>query len=201
MRSGNTELLPLFPYFGRGAMLPAGGIFRGTPGKEWSQFFHQNTQDEVVVCFGSHGGLLQTGQMFHAPNLHGVNSQLRDAHDPDSFIVVTITQRQSDDGEQHEAKVFRCGQCHHHLLRHEFESTPPDRPTKPYPDFPTLTEGRVAVERLNRDGLLTCPECGYENPPFPLDAWGWGRWAEQNETVNLARRALEARADADLQGD
>src|SRR5207237_952168 len=59
MQSGNTQLLPLFPYFGEGAVVPCGAILRGEPGADWGHFFHWNTVDEVVVVYGGRGGLLQ----------------------------------------------------------------------------------------------------------------------------------------------
>jgi hypothetical protein len=202
LRSGNSQLLPLFPYFGRGAIVPAGALFAGDAGSEWGHFFHCNSQDEIVVCFGSSGGMLRTGQILSTPNMHGVNSQLKDPHDPSSFIVVTVTQRQSVAATQRETKIFRCGRCHAHLLDHEFDATPRDESRDgPYAEFPTLTQGRVAVERLNSaEGLLHCRECGYDNPPFPLEAWGWGRWEERRRVVNRARRALDARAHDELGG-
>ena len=63
MRSTTTQLLPLFPYLGPGAMLPAGALFRGRPGAEYGRFFHRNSEEEVSVCFGGQNALGAAGVM------------------------------------------------------------------------------------------------------------------------------------------
>lgn len=197
MQSANTELVPLFPYYGPGAMVPCGALFRGKPDNDMGHFFHFNTQDEIVCVFGANGALLKTGQVLANPKLHGVNTFLRDPDDPDSFLVITITQRQSDGDDQDESLIFRCKACHEHLLEHRFSTVPADESDDRWPDFPTLGEGVAPVERFNADeGIRTCPKCGFVNPTFPLEKWGWAQWSRQRETVNMAWRALAATAGA-----
>lgn len=195
MQAANTELVPFFPYYGPGAFIPAGAIFRGEPGLDMGHFFHRNSVDEVACVYGAHQGMLQTGQVFATAKLHGVNSFLKKPEDPRSFMVLTVTQRQADSGPQHEEFVFRCGRCHAHLLVHPVDSVPEDDATDRYAPFATLTQSVVPVERLNADEeMRTCKECGYLNPRFPLDRWGWKQWETQRQTVNLARESLVALA-------
>ena len=199
MQSANTELVPIFPYYGHGAFVPCGALFKGEPGLDMGHFFHNNTVDEVVCVFGGNNAMLQTGQVIATPKLHGVNTFLKKPQDPESFLVIAITQRQSDDGDQREALLFRCAKCHEHLLDWEFTSTPKDQPGDRYPEFVTLTEGVEPAEKYNADeAIRTCSKCGYLNPPFPLELWGWKKWAVQQRTVNDARKALLAKADAQL---
>jgi hypothetical protein len=203
MQSGNTQLLPLFPYLGQGAIVPCGAILRGEPGADWGHFFHWNTVDEVVVVYGGHGGLLQTGQIFATQKLHGVNSFLKDPTNPDSFLVLTVTQRQSVGEPQQEAVILRCGKCTEQLVRFDYDAPPlPPRAERgedadPYPAFTTVVRSWEAVVAYNADeARRKCPQCGTANPPFPLERWGWADYSVQSRTVNAARRALDATARA-----
>ena len=47
MRHANTQLVPLFPYYGPGAIVYSGALFRGGPGYDVGHFFHYNTVDEI----------------------------------------------------------------------------------------------------------------------------------------------------------
>ena len=200
MQHTNTELVPLFPYYGPGSFVPAGAIFRGDAELDMGHFFHQNTTDEVVVVYGGNGALLQTGQIMATAKLHGVNTFLRDPRNPESFLVLTVTQRQSDGQDQTESLIWRCRKCHEYLHRYEFDATPQDVHRDRFPAFPTLTEGAVAAEQYNADSRArVCPKCGYDNGSFPLERWGWKQWAVQWRTVNDARRALLNSAAEQLQ--
>lgn len=199
MQSANTELVPLFPYYGPGAMVPCGALFRGGPDNDMGHFFHFNTQEEIVCVYGANGALLKTGQVLANPKLHGVNSFLREPESSESFLVLTVTQRQTDGEGQDESLIFRCGACHEHLLEHRFSTVPAEESEDRWPDFPTLGEGVEPVERFNADeSIRTCPKCGFVNPTFPLDKWGWGQWSRQRETVNMAWRALRATSSEQL---
>ena len=56
-----------------------------------------------------------------------------------------------------------------------------------------------AAEAWNADETArTCPKCGFLNPPFDQDPWGWVKYLRQNWTVNQARRALNELAAIDL---
>ena len=208
MQSGNAQLLPLFPYFGEGAVVPCGAILRGEPGADWGHFFHWNTVDEVVVVYGGRGGLLQTGQIFATQKLHGVNSFLKDPTDAESFLLLTITQHQSVGAPQQEAVIFRCGKCTETLLRFEYDAPPlPARAERgpdadPHPAFTTVVRSWEAAAAFNADeARRTCPQCGTVNPPFPAERWGWGTYAAHSRTVNAARRALDEAAGALADGD
>jgi hypothetical protein len=201
MQSGNTQLLPLFPYCGEGDLVPCGAILRGEPGADWGHFFHWNTVDEVVTVFGGSGGLLHTGQVFATQKLHGVNSFLKDPNDASSFLVLTITQRQSVAEPQQEAVILRCGQCAEQLVRFDYDAPPlppadrRDPDPDAHPPFTTIVKSWEAVAGYNADETKRqCPKCGAANPPFPLARWGWGQYAAQSQTVNAARRALDAAA-------
>jgi hypothetical protein len=206
MRNTSTQLVPLFPYFGPGAMLPAGALFHGSPGTSYGRFFHRNTEEEVYICFGAQGALAQAGGMFIQGKMHEVQSPLLDPNDPSSFVVSVITQRQADDGDQQESLTFRCSECNNKLFQFEYRSTPADgvethadvyggRDDDAYPMFPTQWGSYAAAEAFNADERArTCSKCGHVNDPFPLDRWGWERWVRHHEVVNAARRLLDESA-------
>jgi hypothetical protein len=200
MMVANTQLAPLFPYFGEGAIVPAGAILRGGKDRDFGQFFHSNTVDEVVIAFGSAGSVTETGFVFVGANMHGVNSFLKNQEDPNSFNVVTITQRQRANGEkQREAVTMRCVKCKEIVAQLEFESTPPPAgESQRGCAFSTLTYSAEAAELYNAsESSRTCKKCGTLNPRFPLERWGWTAYAEQYRTATDARAALE-RAAAEM---
>jgi hypothetical protein len=198
MQSGNCQLLPLFPYEDADSLVPAGAIFRGEPNADFGQFFHFNTVDEVAHVFGAHGALLQTGQIYATQPLHGVNSFLKDPTNPDNFLVIVVTQHQRASGPQNEAVIFRCGKCHELLERYEYDAQPTPRGVHPrngVPLFTTLQGSVDAVETLNEhESNRRCASCGYDNPTFPLERWGWKHYVQQTRTVNDARQVLDAAA-------
>ena len=203
MQHANTQLVPLFPYYGPGAFVYSGAIFRGGPGYDVGHFFHDNTVQEVSFVWGAEGALIDTARIMATPNLHGVNSFLRDPESPDSFLVIAICQRQTSE-PQTEQLVWRCSECHEHLLRHEYTDTPSDDHDDRFPEFPTIHESVEPVDRFNSDeSIRTCSKCGHVNDPFPMERWGWKQWAHQQRTVNDARNALMAKAADELgvQGD
>jgi hypothetical protein len=194
MQHANTQLVPLFPYYGPDAFVYSGAIFRGGPGYDVGHFFHDNTVQEVSFVWGSAGALVETGRIMATPNLHGVNSFLRDPSSPESFLLIAICQRQTSE-PQTERLVWRCSECHEHLLAHEFSEAPSDDHEDRFPGFPTINESVEPVERYNTDeSIRKCPRCGHLNDPFPIEKWGWDQWARQQRTVNDARVALLARA-------
>ncbi len=202
MEQANSELIPLFPYLHEGAMVPGGSIFRGGQGVDYGHFFHSNSVDEVALVFGSSGAHVPPGQVYALSRVHGVTSPLRDDAEPNSFQVGTITQRQSIGGDQTEAILFRCKKCGEELFRHDYDATPvaDDGSTgEPYPGFGTLAGSLVAADAYNDDEAAhTCKSCGTLNPHFPVDIWGWKRYAEQSWTINAARKSLDAMAASEL---
>ncbi|HEY1293172.1 MAG TPA: hypothetical protein VGJ60_08840 [Chloroflexota bacterium] len=195
MQVGNCQLMPLFPYLDEDALVPCGALFRGAAGAEWGQFFHQNSVDEVIQVFGAEGATLQTGSIYVTQPLHGVNSFLKNPSNPDAFLVLIITQHQSTGAVQKEAILYRCGKCHELLVKHEYDATPMPRNQAPPDEVPTLTtlQGSMDAEATYNEhpDNRHCPKCGYDNPPFPGEHWGWREYIGQTRTVNEARRALE----------
>ena len=91
---------------------------------------------------------------------------------------MTITQHQSEDGDQNEAILFRCQKCHEELLRHEYNATPkgvdgydPSQwggsMTDEVPMFTTLWGTNKAAVDYDDESVRTCPKCGHLNAPYP----------------------------------
>lgn len=198
----SSELQPMFPYESAGNLVPCVAVIQGVDDGNYGHFFHWNSVEEVAVVYGSNNAMMATGSVLATQQLHGVNSFLKDATDPDAFIVVAITQRQTEDGDQSEAVLFRCQKCSHELVNFSYNSTPRDVPGHnpaqwggTHEDavamFPTLWGSMTAAERYNAsEDTRTCAECGHLNPEFPLHRWGWRRWITQQRSVNAARAGL-----------
>lgn len=197
MSKGNTTLMPLFPHLYPGAMVPAGAVLRGAPGKSYGHFFHHNTVDEVVMTFAAEGALLKTGQMFVGGRVHGVDSFLKDETDPASFTVLSVTQRQAETGPQEEAITIACAKCRAEIFRYEYDVTPGPDASEDDEPFATIPESLNAASAFN-DSLeaRTCEKCGHVNEPFPADRWGWSNYVDHNGIVHGARRILETAAAA-----
>jgi hypothetical protein len=194
MQYANTSLAPLFPaYLERGSIMPCATVFMGGPDAEFGHFFHENTEEEVALVMADHGAHKGTGTVMIAPLLHGVNSFLKDPHDPASFLLIVITQRQRDAGAQSEKILFRC-KCNEVLFEYAFDATPPD--TFAFGEekiLITTRESSMAAEAFNADeGARTCKRCGTVSKPFPIDSWGWSRHTAQFRTVARARAILAA---------
>jgi hypothetical protein len=214
MTGAACQLLPLFPYHDAGAIVPCGAVFTGDPhDSDFGHFFHYNTVPEVAVTFGANNGMLQSGQIFVTQPMHGVNSFLRNPADPEAFILMTITQHQSEEGEQDEAIVFRCQKCHEQLLRHEYNATP--RGIEGYdpsqwggavddqlPPFITLWGTNKAAVDYDDESVRTCSKCGHVNSPHPHHKSGFQRYLSQVRSAESAKRALRAaaRSAAETQG-
>jgi hypothetical protein len=194
MQFSNTSLSPLFPaYLQRGAIVPCATMFIGAPGAEYGHFFHENTEEEVGLVIADHGAVKGTGTVMVAPLLHGVNAFLKDSSDPESFLLIVITQRQNERNEQKERVFFRCG-CNQVLFEHSFDSTPPDTFEGDVDHaFTSLIESSEAAERFNADETnRTCSRCGKVAAPFPVGAWGWTQHSAQYRAVARARAELTA---------
>jgi hypothetical protein len=208
MTGATCQLLPLFPYDDTGAMVPCGAVFTGDPeDSEFGHFFHYNTVQEVAVTFGANNAMLQSGQIFVTQQLHGVNSFLRDTADPEAFIMMTITQHQSEDGDQNEAILFRCQKCHEELLRHEYNATPkgvdgydPSQwggsMTDEVPMFTTIWGTNKAAVDYDDESVRTCPKCGHLNAPHPHHKAGWQRYLNQVRAAESAKQALRSAAQS-----
>ncbi|MEU2283005.1 hypothetical protein ABZ614_13920 [Streptomyces sp. NPDC013178] len=200
MANAANQLMALFPYDDAGSIVPCGAVMSGGPDKAYGHFFHGNSVAEVVVVYGSHKSLLSSGQIFATQPLHGVNSFLRDEKDPEAFGVMTITQHQSESGDQRETVMARCQECKAELVRVDYDATPHGAeghdPTRfgsaddRVRQFPTTAGSMEFLELRNSDEGRTCAECGHVNPVFPAPEWGWVRQVEQTHAVNHAYRAL-----------
>lgn len=54
-RSLGCTLVPMFPYTDAGSIVPTVAILWGRPDGRYGSFIHQNTEDEVVILFGTNG--------------------------------------------------------------------------------------------------------------------------------------------------
>jgi hypothetical protein len=196
MTGANAQLLPLFPYLGEGAIVPAGALMRGGPGFSYGQFFHTNSVDEVAVIFGTGGAMTGAGFVVVGPNTHLVGSGLSNEEDPHNFNLVVITQRQEIGKEQSEMVTLRCEKCKAIVTQIRFDATPP--PASHYADpagerlFVSLVYAAEAAQQHNAsEASRTCKRCGTVAPAFPLDRWGWAEYAQRGRAVAEARAALE----------
>ncbi|PRP90175.1 hypothetical protein ENSA5_66970 [Enhygromyxa salina] len=191
MQQANTALAPLFPYLHPGAIVATGALFIGDTDKDYGQFYHHNTVDEVIIAFVAQGGNLKTGQLYNGGRVHGVNSFLKDQTSPGTFAVFTITQRQLDEGEQSEAISLLCTKCRKQLLKETYDSTSvPDAHELDHP-FVTPLMSAEAFRAYNEDPeRRRCPDCGHVNEPFPVHAWGWDLYATQSTTMTAAKQIL-----------
>ena len=195
-----AQLVPLFDDASPGTLAPAGAFLHG--GVNWGRFFHKNTVDEVTVCFGSSGGVLKAGEVMVGGRIHGVDSFLEDPDDDDSFLVLVITQRQADSGEQAESIAFRCTECNHKLFELDYSvngptdpghrpETWPGRDDDPFEFFATQWGSWAAACEFNADEQLrTCERCGHVNEPFPVDSWGWASYVERHAAVARSYREM-----------
>jgi hypothetical protein len=199
----NSQLAPVFPYFGPGELVANACLLRGQPEEEYGQFFHENSQEEVAIAFGSNLAMLPVGALLVSPKIHGVNSFLKESHNPEAFLLLVIIQRQIEADaapeEQYEAAHIRCSECNDLLLRHVFSADPlkphehGGRADDRYQSFATIHGTLTATQLFNDDEeMRTCGKCGHVNVPFPHDTWGWHDWVTQQRTVNEARRQLLA---------
>ncbi len=192
-----TALAPLFPYFDEGSIVPCCAAFRGAPGKRFGRFQHFNTVDEVVIVFGASGAQGVPGLVFIGPKLHLVGGMLENPEDPNLFGLAVITQRQSLGQPQREELRFICDQCSRRLFMRKVDATPPKRGKQaeslgPNAPFLTIVETYEGARRFNEDEQARkCVHCGYTNPPFPIESWGWDAYVKQAEIAKLGAESVE----------
>lgn len=191
MQKANTTLTPLFPYLHPGAIVPTGALFIGEPGKDYGQFYHHNSVDEIIIAFVAEGSTLQTGQVYNGGRVHGVNSFLKDQTKAGTFALFSVTQRQPEEGEQPEAITILCSKCRKELFRGDLDGqVPPDAHELDHP-FPTINELPGLLQAFNEEPeRRTCPDCGHLNDPFPTHTWGWDRYAVQSGIMGSAKQTL-----------
>lgn len=184
IRGSNSQLLPLFPYTGPGAIVPCSAAFESDgSGTHIGYFTHENSVDEVAITLGSNGRV-RTGDVAVGPRLHGVGG---DSSEP-FFSVMVITQRQLEDGGQEEALGFQCEKCATPLFRYEFNEA--EAGEDAYEGLPTIFGSENAALKFNESEEARTCKCGHVNRPFPLYIWGWSNYARNTRIVNNASRAL-----------
>lgn len=194
LRGANTTLIPLFPYLGPGAIVPAGAMMLGHEAGGYGRFFHRNSQEEIVVSWGSNDHMLQAGILVVGGKMHEVKAQISDPTDPSAFAVAVITQRQAADGQQTEAVIFRCAGCNERLFSHQYDASTGGH-DEPYLPWASMEGGVEAADGFNEKWQgQPCPKCGAVQERFPVERWGWRDWAQRHPMVNAARRQLDGLA-------
>lgn len=195
LREANCTLIPLFPWFDEGAIVPAATLFEGGAGAQFGFFEHFNAVDEIFMCFASHGSRIRSGSVRVGQRQHFVGNPFLEDSGEDAFALVAIIQRQSTGTPQKERIIFRCMKCKAALLDREFDATPPPRGKQvetlgPHAVFTTLEES-LETYRLYNEQHRTCPACGTENPPFPIPRWGQDAYVHRSRSVRAARKIHE----------
>ena len=194
-----STLTPMFPYVDQGAMVPTVALFYGEENGDYGYFEHVNTVDEVAIVCGSGAttGRGKAGIVRASARSHGVGNLLSEPDSPESFSLVSVTQRQSTGAPQNEAVAFACEKCSVEVYREDFDSDPPPRGAQatelgPVGHLHTIVGSAETAENYNRDEKnRTCPKCNHVNKPFPLHRWGWHRYRDQTEIVRQAFQSLQ----------
>jgi hypothetical protein len=199
-RGGNCTLAPMFPYLHAGAIVPTLALFWGRAAGDYGHFEHFNTIDEIVIVFGADGaaGRARTGLVRVNARTHMVGKFLPDPDNPETYSLISITQRQSEQEPQREGVWFKCEKCQTDMMRLDFDWEPVVTPAQERAlgavvPLETVIRSAEAAERYNAN--RTCPKCGHENKAFPLERWGWDRYAAQTAAVRRARTTLTAAAE------
>jgi len=188
----STQLLPLFPYAHRGAIVPCSVAFESDgSGANIGYFIHTNSVDEIAVTLASNGPM-RTGDVMVGPRAHGVGGP---GPAIPFFRVGVVVQRQLEQGEQPEEASFQCEQCNAELIHHRVDMADADEAPR-YAALPSNILGEEAVTQLNSsEDLRTCKACGHVNPPFPIAIWGWNRYVRNS---GIAQRGWDVVGDLDI---
>ncbi|SOE06304.1 hypothetical protein SAMN05518800_6941 [Variovorax sp. YR752] len=189
-RAAGSQLNPMFPYDDPGSIVPCTSSFRGGPGSPSIGYFHHtNHVDEVAVVFGSSGDM-RTGDVFVGAKKHGVGGW---GSHGEFFTVMTITQRQVEEGPQPETMGFMCEKCGTELVSLDYDGIVAQQGAEaPYPPLPTILGSFLTAQKYNQsEENRTCKSCGHLHDPFPLFIWGWDRYMFNTGVVNDARAVLE----------
>ena len=201
-RGLTCTLAPLFPHLHAGAIVPTVALFWGRSAGDYGYFEHYNTVDEVVIIFGADGaaGRARTGLVRVNANTHGVGKFLPDPDDPEVFSLICITQRQAEEAiGRRKRSGSNARSCQTDIARLDFNWEPAGAKEiakrhgatmqrwRPWSNPP-----RPPKRSMPATPARTCPKCGHVNPTFPLDRWGWDRYAAQTVAVNRAEAALQA---------
>ncbi len=212
VRVATTQLNPMFPYLGPGCMVPCSAMHDPEWRSAMGYFIHENTVNEVNLCFGARSNFRTSGAVFVGPMQHGVGQkpdpnfsgekhgvgEKRGNEDrPDMIAIHVITQRQAVDEPQREAVSFVCEKCETELIRHPYDAFAyPDTidhvPNEAFLGLPTIAQDAWICERINGDDALRiCSKCGHLNPKFPTSYWGWADYRRRTHVVVGARKIME----------
>ena len=178
-QQSNAQLLPMFPYTHRGAIVPCSIAFESDGGgTRLGYFVHTNSVDEIALTLASNGPQ-RTGDVFVGPRSHGVGGGSTVAF----FRVGVVTQRQLEEGEQPEEATLFCEKCNAELLRNRVDMADANE-TSRYEPLPSIVLMDELVTRFNAsDETRECKACGHANPPFPAMIWGWSRYMRNSRTA------------------
>jgi hypothetical protein len=192
---GMQQQKELFPYFDRGDLVPAAAFSYSLPDMPRFHFYHYNDQQEIVICLAAEGGSLTTGQLYVQQSTHGVTTFLRKPAAPEmeSYQVCIIVIRMKEEGEQNEAKMFRCSSCNEVVFRYD-QDIYTGKKHRYYQELPNVRLYADAVDAFNSSDRI-CPACGKKQDPFPQDIAGWRRYAQYVDLANRAREEISAAAD------
>jgi 3-hydroxyanthranilate 3,4-dioxygenase len=207
-RSATSSLNPIFPYLGPGCMVPCTTMHDPGQRGPMGYFLHENTVQEVNVCFGARSTFRRSGAVYVGPKHHGVGRKAEQPHAhgvgekpsnadrADMISISVITQRQAVGIPQKEAFSLVCERCDTLLMRHDYDA-------HVFPDaiegawsgdslgLPTLSQDANAAERFNADpALRTCKSCGHLNAPFPIDYWGWQQYRRRTHIMVAVRNFM-----------
>jgi hypothetical protein len=202
LRAANSALTPMFPYVGDGDIVPCASILRGGPGCDAKAFNHENSVDEVAICFAAENSRLRSGFVHVGARKHVVGNFFEDPTNPDNLTAIVVTQRQADAGNpQEETLTFFCEECQAPLLTHTYSAKVEDPERDALPGFhgplETLTEGAICLEPFNEnEEQRTCSRCGHVNDPFPVSVWGWDHYNSNFIASERARRMFIDRSVA-----
>ena len=198
---GLVAMVPLtimFPYLDPGSMVPCIGVHLSGGGPA-GFYLHQNTVDEVYVCWGARDSYQVPGLVRVGPRTHSVGRRPGAGDDHAGVTISVITQRQSPTARQHEAVSFICEKCNAELFRHDFDALRPTADLAPllgdldlaYIGCPTQVHGSVAMMAyVNDPSLRTCKKCGHVNQEFPYKMWGVDRHNPRIAGILKLRQSL-----------
>ncbi len=190
-RLGLLDLVPVFPYFGNGDLVPCLSVCIGDPDLKQFQFFHANSVSESLLCLAGDDSM-KPGQLMTLAQTHGVNTFLKNPHDPDSFNVMIVTIRMNKEPVQDEGILIRCPKCN--ALVFERHVNVKDGPVRAfYPEFHGHAKYADVIDEFNSsEQNRTCSECGHLQERFPVEQMGWGVYRKNIVAANRGREIFES---------
>lgn len=196
-RTVNATLVPLFPYYAPGCIVPCVVLqdleHKGPRG----YFVHFNTVQEVNLCLGARGSnYLKPGGVAVGPTTHPVGDKPGQSPGTDVINIAVITQRQARGVPQQEAFIVLCESCNEQIFKREYAAHEfPDDLEGPLDPqivgMPTISQSAAAITTYNGDPKQrTCPHCGHVNGMFPLEYWGWQEYRQRTHAAVTVRNTM-----------